>query len=221
MRVPPIILMILMALLSSGQQGQDSQSMKNDYETNRELREAANHHCSVPSSTGTVVYCKSINLGDVQLRDKNSSAILSVEFGSEFFSGLERVQTPHGREFQKNGQRVMNYPSEFTLTLETPAEYDLDSAVRAARSWELIPRGLSSGPLPHFVIIRWLGSQQQLLSERHAKLEVITEPWPELRQPHRRYKATITGANHPLAAEVEVLVQGYRSKPMGSIRATL
>jgi len=197
---------ILLALLTLGQQHATGQT-------------ALGSDCLVSASEKTGVYCDSIALGSIALAAKNSTVTFIVKLESKLFSGLERVKTPNGWKFRKDGQLVSNYPGEFILVIEPPVSFQLGKPTPAPLP--LPPVDLPPEMQPRQVVVRWLDSHHRVLATKSTNLERVEEPWSELRQPRVWYRATIRGVNQALASGIEVLVTGDRKAVLGIMRGKL
>ena len=174
--------------------------------------------CQFYATEKPAVYCESIEVGYIALAAKNVTATFVVRFQSNFFSGLQRVQTSDGWGFRKAGHLVSNYPEEFTVIIEPPVSYQLGGSLPAPLS---LPVVRVPPVRPRRIKVSWLDSQQRVLAAKSAELMQVVEPWPELRPPRVWYRATVTGVDQPLASGVEVRVTGDGNTLLGTMRVKL
>jgi hypothetical protein len=178
------------------------------------LSPAEHKSCALPKPKEKKVYfCESISLGTGRMGPGKQNYYYSVRFISSFFRGLTRLSTATGFDFRKGERTVKNYPDHFIISVEPFSS----SAVFSQPSIPGQPALIPVDETPRRVVLRWRDSQGKVLDEESHSLEQVVEPWPEQSTPRLWFSGTVAG-NHPLVAEIDVLVFTQASSPVEMIR---
>jgi len=153
-------------------------------------------------------------LGFTAYRQLNSCTLFDAGFWGDFFKGLERSETPNGTQFRKSSHLVSKFPDRVVLEVVTKV-----SDCGPESLW-IIPVITSATTLPpellglHFRV-KWTGSSMRDLGE--VEPELLTEPWPEFRQPETFYRIEIPSKGMLLTDNLEIRILTKTGKQIGCI----
>ncbi len=144
----------------------------------------------------------------------------SAVLASPAFKGLERTQRDGRTEYRRNSARVTEYPDSVVVELEVNqgSEWCRAEGIPAADTY-FYPDDVFAGLIKPRFMLRWLGTKERDLGE--VSFELKTEPWSELREPYKYFRAEIPTDKMPLSDELEVLFFTSDGKQIGCIRSHL
>jgi hypothetical protein len=145
----------------------------------------------------------------------NTWVSFDADLLAEFFSGLERSDTPKGSTFRKSGRLVSEFPDSVIMDITVRV-----SEGSAGAGW-LAPPAAAMLPFPPELVglrfrVKWTGSSTQDLGE--AQPELQTTPWRELGQPDRFYRIEVPSKGALLTDSLEVRILTKTGNQIGCIK---
>jgi len=154
------------------------------------------------------------NLGFTEYRQLNKGTFFDAGLSGEFFKELERVDTPGGSGFRRNGQIVSEFGDYVDLDIEPAVSGCLPSVpLFTPMAPPPCPPPTESTELRFH--IKWTGSSIRDLGE--VPSELLSEPWPELRRPVKWYRLQIPSKGVPITDNLEIRILNNAGDQIGCI----
>lgn len=165
-----------------------------------------------PGSQLPAEYKGGAALGFTVYRQLNRCIILDAGISGDLFKGLQRADSANGTKFLKSGRAIAIFPDDVFLEISFRANSCLES-------WDSL--GFGDAPLPAEMFslrfqVKWEGSSTRELGELPS--ELLSEPWPEQREPEHFYRIQLTAKGVPLTDNLEVRILTSAGRQIGCIR---
>jgi hypothetical protein len=156
-----------------------------------------------------------LKLGRTAWQQLDTCVSFDADLMAEFFSGLERSETPKGSTFRKSDQLVSGFPDHVVLRITTKA---WDCATEGP--WATVMPGLAWSLPPELLGLRfrvnWVGSAVRELGELQP--EFFSEPSSDLRPPDKFYSLDVPSDGVPLTDSLEVRILTKTGNQIGCIK---